>query len=359
MRAVIFAALLSVAWAPMALANQYAKLFKTTSHDFGAVAKAAKTEFRFEFDNPFNKPIHVVSVRTSCGCTTPIIEQDTIEPGKKGAILARFNTGTHSGARGATVTVTFDKPSFGEVQLQVKGYIRTDVVMNPGEVSFGNVAQGDSKSLTVSVDYAGKPSWQINKIHCDETFIHVETKQVARNNGRVSYLLDVRLDNTAPAGPIQSEIVLHTNDRNLTTVPLRLVANVISEITVSPNLLSLGDVKANNPIQQLLVIKDQQPFQILGIESEKFRVEAKNLGGEPKNLYTIPLTLHPLPTEEIGDIRSKLIIKTDRPAKPVVEIDILHRIKQSIEPEVGGDDAADTDEMDDEDDEDDDEDDDE
>ena len=37
------------------------------------------------------------------------------------------------------MTVTIDKPFHAEVQLQVHGYIRTDVVVDPGQVALGLV----------------------------------------------------------------------------------------------------------------------------------------------------------------------------------------------------------------------------
>ncbi len=116
MRSLISAAFV-VAVAGYLPAAQVSSLFRDASHDFGTVARAAKTEHRFEFQNPYQQPIHVRSVRTSCGCTTPIIETETVPPGGTGIILARFNTGTHTGSKAATVTVTIDRPTFMEVQL--------------------------------------------------------------------------------------------------------------------------------------------------------------------------------------------------------------------------------------------------
>ena len=43
-------------------------------------------------------------------------------------MIAAFNTERFLDARGATLTVTFDKPSYAEVQLTVTGHIRSDVV---------------------------------------------------------------------------------------------------------------------------------------------------------------------------------------------------------------------------------------
>ena len=81
-------------------------------------------------------------LRTSCGCTTPRVENPSLKTYEKGAIVAHFNTDTFQGPHGATITVTIDKPYYAEVQLQVKGYIRTDVLVEPGSVQFPSIDQG-------------------------------------------------------------------------------------------------------------------------------------------------------------------------------------------------------------------------
>jgi hypothetical protein len=328
MRILATAALLCAALAPASFANQFHSLFRESSHDFGTVARAAKTEHRFEFENPYNQPIHVRSVRTSCGCTTPIIETETVPAGGRGSILAKFNTGTHSGARAATVTVTFDRPSFGEVQLHVKGYIRTDVVFQPGEASFGSVTQGEAKDLEIVVDYAGKPNWEIVDVRCDESCIQIEPEEKSRQNGRIQYAMKIRLGENAPTGPMESEIVLRTNDRNLTTVPLRLTANVLADLSASPNLLSLGDISASDSLKHVIVIKGQQPFRILNISSDAFDVQANGIATEDaKTLHTLPIVLAPRITESTGESKTQIVIETDHPSKPKLSIDVIYRLK--------------------------------
>ena len=55
-----------------ASAQEWAKkMFKVTSHDFGTVARGAKAEFAFEFENIYEEEVHIASVRSSCGCTFP------------------------------------------------------------------------------------------------------------------------------------------------------------------------------------------------------------------------------------------------------------------------------------------------
>ncbi len=328
MRIFAIAALLCAAWNPTCLANQFSQMFRSTTHDFGTVAKAAKTEYRFVFENPYSQPIHVRNVRTSCGCTTPIIETEMVPPGGQGSILAKFNTGTHSGARSATVTVTFDQPNFGEVQLNVKGYIRTDVVFQPGEVSFGSVSQGESKSVEILVDYAGKPSWQITNIRCDEKFIEIDREEISRQNGRIQYAMKVRLKDDAPVGPLETEIVVQTNDRNLTTVPLRLTATVQADISVSPNMLSLGDISRGEMLKQVVILKADEPFRVLSITSDAFEVQSAAISDQPKALHTLPLILEPIAGQTKADGRAKIFIETDHPSKSRMSVDVVYRLRK-------------------------------
>ncbi len=328
MRTLVATAILIAAWASIASANQLTSLFKSTNHDFGTVARAAKTEYRFTFENPYNQTIHVRSVRTSCGCTTPSVETETVAPGARGSILAKFNTGTHTGSRAATLTVTFDKPTFGEVQLHVKGYIRSDVVFQPGEATFGNIQQGTPKTIEVALDYAGKPAWQINSVTSSDSFITAVPTEVSRQNGRIRYALAISIAADAPVGPLESELVVHTNDRNLTTVPLRLMANIAPEISISPQTLSLGDVVQGEPIKQLIVLKGHQPFLINSIQSDEFDIES-NLSEDNKTLHALPLILKPKAADFGTEIKGKITFTTNLPEKPQIDVGTVFRLKST------------------------------
>ncbi len=52
------------------------KLFATTEHDFGSVARGAKADYAFIMTNNLQDDVHIASVRSSCGCTSPYVEND-------------------------------------------------------------------------------------------------------------------------------------------------------------------------------------------------------------------------------------------------------------------------------------------
>jgi hypothetical protein len=284
--------------------------------DFGTVARAAKTEHRFMIKNNHASDLHIHSVRASCGCTTPIIETEFIKPGETGSILARFNTGTFTGKKAATLTVSIDKPVYTELQLTVKGYIRSDVVVNPGEVNFGEVPVGEPQNVDVTLDYAGRSDWSLVGAESPLDFVDVKFEELSRAGGRVSYKISASLSPDAPLGVLQNQLLLKTNDRNLTSVPIRFMANVQPPIQVSPQAFALGTVTAEEPISQRLVIKARSEFRVLEITSEiaDVRFEASET---PKTAHLLNLLIAPKRQPNDGVIAGQLLLKTDLMDEPI------------------------------------------
>jgi len=299
-------------------------MFHKTNHDFGTVARSAKTEVRFEFDNPYAQPLHIRGVRASCGCTTPIVETETVPPGGRGSILARFNTATYTGARSATLTVSIDRPTFTEIQLHVKGYIRSDMVTNPGEVSFGTIREGKDSSASIDIDYAGRSDWKLLEVTAQDSFLAAKLEEVSRSAGRAKYKLVVELNGSAPAGMLQTEVMLRTNDRNLTRVPIKVNATVQADVVVSPQMMALGEIKPGDSIRQVVVVRGFQPFNIININSQEFDIKFEP-SSEAKPLHTLPLTLSP--RNGTGEVKGKIFVTTDLPGDQVVEVNAVYSVR--------------------------------
>lgn len=280
------------------------------AHDFGTVARSAKTEHRFSITNIYQQDMHIRSVRASCGCTTPIVETEWVKPGETGSILARFNTGSFTGSKKATLTVTIDKPVFTELQLNVQGYIRSDVVFNPVEGNFGTVQEGEPKQLTIMVDYAGRNDWKIQSVAAKEAFLKTNFAEVSRGNGRIQYKIDVDLLGNAPAGAFQSQIVLETNDRRLTKVPLPITGEVQSLLQVQPQSLVLGDLKPGQMVEQKFALRSVKPFKIVDVEAENMQVIFEPTS-ESKPIHFLNLKLTPESGAENASGKAFLTFKTD------------------------------------------------
>ena len=281
--------------------------FPTKTHDFGTVAVAAKTEFRFPVFNNFSSTMHIQSVRASCGCTTPIIENQYIPPGQSGTILARFNTGTFRGKKGATLTVIVTQPFYSEVRLRVDGYIRSDMVFHPGSIEFGKVDQGVAKSLSTRILYAGRDDWKVVDVQSNKPWLQPTVKQTTRGGGRVEYNLAVNVREDAPAGYFQDEIVVITDDRSMPRVPLRVAGQVESPLSISPQAIALGSLKPGQAVERKIVVRGRTPFTISSVKCAGWDVE---VDPTPVAKSTHIVTARFTPTEANGAQKSTIEIAT-------------------------------------------------
>lgn len=308
-RAIAFAPILLCLAAAPAQSADWAKTLFTgrLDHDFGTVARAAKTEHLFEMTNKFKETIHIASVRASCGCATPTIKKDTLATWEKGGIHVRYNTRTFTGRRSATITVVIDKPYDAEVQLHVDGYIRSDVVIHPGVVQFNSIDKGSSAEQSVVVSYAGRSDWRIVDVRSGNTNFEVELNETRRKAGRIEYQLLVRAKGSLPAGYFNDQIVLVTNDRRAAQVPLHIEGNVIPRLTVSPASLFLGVIKPGQKVTKTLIVRGKEPFKITRVSCEDGCFEFQP-SDEKKPLHIVPVVFV---AKKLGKITRMIRIETD------------------------------------------------
>ncbi len=298
-----------VAASPARSQNWAEKMFEVTRHDFGTVAKGAGTQFEFVLKNLYVEEVHIASVTTSCGCTTPSITKPTLKTYEKGSILAVYNTHLFEGPKGATLTVTFDKPYFAQVQLQVTGFIRRDVVLNPGAVEFGSVEQSTGAEVGVAIGYAGRNDWKITDVKTSNPHLKTRLVEHQRSLGQVVYHLFVRLAEDAPAGPLNDHLLLVTNDQATAQVPVAVRGVVQSGVSV-PSSIFMGVLQPGQKVTKSLVVRGNKPFRILSIGAEGDGLEFDTRGTDvPKTLHVIPVTF--VAGSEPGRVTKTIKIETD------------------------------------------------
>jgi Protein of unknown function (DUF1573) len=288
-----------------------ADMFPVKTYAFGSVARGAKAEHLFEFQNMYKEDVHIASVRASCGCTTPTILKDTLKSWEKGAIKAKFNTDLFLGQRGATITVVIDKPYYAEVQLRVDGFIRSDVVFDPGVVNIGQVEQGVGGEAKVKVLYAGRQNWSIVDVQSANSNFEVELSDAVRSQNLVNYTMTVRLKSDTPPGFVNDQLTLVTDDVSNKMIPINVEGRVVSALEVSPASVLVGNLEPGQSVTKQLVVRSKNAFSIKDIKCEHDCFDFKMPpDGEAKNLHLIPMTFTASDTP--GQFNVKIRIETDK-----------------------------------------------
>lgn len=296
--------------APAAAAREWAqKMFQVANHDFGHVARGAKAEFAFEVQNLYEEDIHIADVRTSCGCTTPTITKPTLKTWEKGAIVATLNTRSFVGQRNSTLTVVIDKPYYAEVHLTIAGNIHSDVDFQPGVAELGDVEQGSAGQREVTVTYRGYGNWQIADVRSANEHLEVEIGQPIRQQGLVSYKMTVKLKPDAPAGLLQDQLTLVTNDQRLPTVVLPVEGRVVPPLAVNPSPLLFGTLAPGQSATKQIVITGKQPFRVLSITSDNDALQFRPLADAAKKVHLVPVTV--TAPQKPGEFHYSITVETD------------------------------------------------
>jgi len=311
-RLTITAAFLVASSAATASATEWAqKMFAVNQHDFGSVARGAKTEIEFTFRNIYLQDVRVVSVRSSCGCTSSRIKGDqrVFKTHETGVIVAHVNSDKFRGRKGATLTVTFDGPGRGEAQLQVRVFIRDDFVFRPGSAQFGSVPHGTAFLQRVQVSSPGSSSLRIVDVRSANPYLSGKVVERERNRGGTSYELQVRLDGNTPPGYFHDHLILVTNDRQYPQVPVLVEGCVRQTISISPASLLFGSLEPGEKASKQLVVQGAEPFLIKRfVAGEGFQFGNSN-GQTPKRLHVIPVTF--TAGAQPGKVTRAIHIETD------------------------------------------------
>jgi hypothetical protein len=286
-------------------------LFTTTEHDFGSVAQGAKADWAFTMTNKYQDDIHIASVRTSCGCTTPYVANDkhTLKTYETGAIIAHLNSATHLGQRAATLTVTIDRPYYAEVQLQIRALVHSNVLMAPASLQFGTVEQGKPKEARVHLYRADFPNWQIQSVYCSDPNLQGQAVLLARQNGQVWYDVVVRLAAGAASGYISDHFTLTTNDPGMRQMPIQVEGQVQPTVVVSPADLFLGVMHSGDKVTKPLVVRADKPFRIKSITGDKAAFVIAKPSSEASTMHVVPVTF--VAGAEIGKVVKTIHIETD------------------------------------------------
>lgn len=132
--------------------------FKSKIYDFGEVVESGgNVEYDFTFTNLANRPMRILNVQASCGCTTPGWTKETIAASGSGFIKVSFDPKGKPGYFNKTLTVTTDVEK-NPIVLTIKGNV-VDKKSGGDELK---VALGSlrlkSNSITLGKVFVNKPA---------------------------------------------------------------------------------------------------------------------------------------------------------------------------------------------------------
>jgi hypothetical protein len=121
--------------------------------------------------------------------------------------------------------------------------------------------------------------------------------------------MTVRLKPDAPAGSLQDQLTLVTNDQRMPTVELPVEARVTPPLAVNPSPLMFGTLAPGQSATKQIVLTGKQPFRVLSITSNTESLQFKTAFDVVKKVHLVPVTV--IAPERPGDFHYSVTIETD------------------------------------------------
>ena len=323
--------------------------FREETYDFGTVDEnKGPVTHEFVFTNNSSRPVRILQVQASCGCTTPGWSKDVIPPGKDGFIQASYNPKGRPGFFNKSLTVTTDLEA-NPIILQIKGQVTNDE--KPSPLDFP-VANGNLKIKTSSfnmgrvylkdeyvvrefqiinaggdpIQFTGKfvnPSYiivdvQPRKLPAGEKGIIKISYNGALKNKYGFQSDNVEIETDDKASPVKSFSVYATLEDFFPQMSAAELAKA-PQLTFSSSSLDFGNVQENSATEKEILFTNtgKRDLQVKSIQPNCSCVTAaasKNLL-KPGESATLTITFNP--QDRTGTQNKAVTVYSNDPKNPV------------------------------------------
>jgi hypothetical protein len=284
-------------------------------HDFGAVAHGSLLTHRFEIRNSADTPVRLALGPPSCGCTTGLLDRETLPPGASAFLEVSIETAGRQG--NFEVGVPLKVAGADTVQtmaLRAVADIDPHLGIKPTSVDFGELRRGRG------------PTTRPVRLILPEGSTLEGTEWVGRTDyaalrwgapisrsGETEFrgTLELDPDKTSVPSLTQLGAIVHITTRTedqSTTFQLQVFATVADYVSASPSSIYWDSARLNNKQVIEISAADDSSVTIVGVDSPHPEVLAWDVTGATGPRATISVSLKPHPAAT-GTIRSELRIQ--------------------------------------------------
>ncbi len=205
---------------------------------FGTVREGDTIQHTFLVRNRSLQTVHVDSMSSSCGCTVPKLDWDTIGPFEKRSVSATIDLTGRNGPVESEILLRLSKTE--TVTLGFEGYVIDD---SPDQIDLGEFKRGEQVSREFLLRPLTPDQLVVESVKVDDKKLQVTYKPDEKSLG---VMVTIRPADGLPFGHFGSPIVFHTNDRKVPVKTVSVMGSVQSRLVVSKKFVSLGKLGPGN-----------------------------------------------------------------------------------------------------------------
>jgi hypothetical protein len=126
----------------------------------------------FAFKNTGDKPVRLISINPSCGCTTATSKKMTYAPGETGELKAQVDLRGRSGHQEKIITVTTDDAPNAPVSLRLSLNVPSVVDILPRLLVWSRGGKAEPKEVTITA--GSTVEVRLSRVQCENAQFIVE-----------------------------------------------------------------------------------------------------------------------------------------------------------------------------------------
>ena len=303
----------------------------TERWDFGPRWKGEILKTSITATNVGGAPLHIASIKTSCGCTVADLKQKTLPPGASEQIDITYDTSTRMKDVHQRVILLCDDPSQHERTIVITGTMKDAVVLSdPLGVNLGRIGASGSASSTLDLDckYDRPLRLKLGDVignHREHVDLRLEEVQPGEK-----YRLHVRTMPPLPFGAIHLKVALQTDAERIPQIEIPVRGHVQPPVMVVPNRVFVpGDTPVRTDRMIRMVSWRDRAVQVTELRSSDPGVTAEVMPPAPgvqkrnQDATTTAIRISVPPGAELPDAGATLTIVTSDPEYRELTVEVV------------------------------------
>lgn len=297
--------------------------FNKTKHDFGTVHEGETLSYIFTFTNT-GKELLMASARSSCGCITSFLNDNTIFSGESGKLKVSLNTKGTSGNIQNTILFRTNDSEKKWIYLTVIAHVIPSVKVVPEQLYLSDVRHGEHIEREIMI--IGGDNMIITGIDAPkEMEVCIGENSTSEKKRRIVPIYLTIPINQSP-GKYERTISIHTKSDRSQVHNVTIRGTVLGEVSAMPPTIFFGEVKPDIDVVRETTLKstNNNTLHIERVTAKSPSIITELLPAKSGNEYILRAILQN--TKEHTTIRDSLHVYTKGNAQPVLEIPVYANV---------------------------------
>lgn len=298
-----------------------------TDADLGFIYRDEPQTLVFEFANASDDTLHILQIEPSCDCTSAQVLPESTAPGSQGKVLVFFDPMGYEdrGQFKEFIRIMTSDSQSPEIMLTFSAEVGVGPEAEPRSLEFGKICRGESDTLSLAVHPVPGSHLDIVDAFSDTACILVEA---LGGDSAGDHEFRVIATNREGCGRLAGFVTVVTSDTIREKIRVPLTVSLVGRIIVEPDIVAFGATLPGTYVAQVVKIYSRG-----GLKFSVPRITCTVEELEPTirrvDEHTCELRLKVKDGSQAGRVTGAVILETDCPDEPPIEIKVTGYIRSS------------------------------